>query len=320
MENKIWAYYINLSNHMWDDELSEPRGWYIDGAYTEKNGIDTPTWDEVVKYVAECGYNMLLVDVGDGMKYESRPEIAAPDAWDKDFLRKKIAEARALGLEVIPKLNFSCGHHTWLKKYRRMISTPEYYAAASDVIRECCEVFDNPRLFHLGMDEESASKPIHREMNIMRGERLWWHDCNFFFGEVEKYGARPWVWSDYYWHNTESFTKNMSRSVLQSNWFYARFKNYPEGDIANKRISSYEELDALGFDQVPCMSTCRGFDGAVDNCVQTLIHAKTKMADERVKGFLMAPWRNTIPLEVHYLKDAALRLADARRKIYPETL
>ena len=320
IKEKIWGYYINLSYHMWDDELSPPRGWYIDRAYTENNDTDVNTWDKVVRYAAECGYNTLLIDVGDGVRYETRPEISAPDAWDKDFFKKKLDEARALGLEPIPKLNFSCGHHTWLKKYRRMVSSPEYYAACSDLIGELCELFDSPRLFHLGLDEESAGPFKYREAVICRGEELWWHDCNFYFGEAEKHGARPWVWSDYYWHHSDSFAKNMSKNALQSNWYYARFTEFPEGDIRNKRISAYEELDALGFDQVPCVSTCRGFDGAIDNCYQTLYHAKNKLAEERVKGFLMAPWRPTKPLEEHYLKDAALRLYDARKRVYPETI
>ena len=44
------------------------------------------------------------------------------------------------------------------------------------------------------------------------------------------------------------------------------------------------------------------------------------MTDELTLGFMMAPWRNTVPLEEFYLKDAALRLYDARQKIMPESL
>lgn len=320
-DQKIWAYLIHLSDHMWDDENTEPRGWYIPQRYTENNNTDIEIWDKTVAYLAECKYNMLLVDVGDAIKYESRPEISAPDAWDKDFLKKKLDEARALGLEPIPKLNFSCGHHTWLKQYRRMVSTPEYYAAVADVIREVCEVFGYPRFIHFGMDEENWSgKAKLREIYITRSEYLWWHDMNFYFAQAEKYGAQPWVWSDDYWLYSEAFLKNMPKSVIQSNWFYGRFRVYEAGDKKNKRISTYEELDAEGYTQIPCMSTCRGYDGAEVNCFQTLTHAKLKMTDELTAGFMMAPWRHTIPIEEFYLKDAALRLYDARRKVYPETL
>ena len=134
----IWAYMLKLSHHMWDDETSPARGWYLKPQYTETNNTDIAVWDETVKYCAECGFNLILVDVGDGVRYESHPEISAPDAWDKDFLKKKLDEMRALGIEPIPKLNFSTGHDTWLKKYRRMISTDIYYAVCADLkIRKC---------------------------------------------------------------------------------------------------------------------------------------------------------------------------------------
>ncbi|MBQ7336452.1 MAG: Tat pathway signal protein [Clostridia bacterium] len=319
MNTKIWAYLIHLSYHMWDDENTPPRGWYGQPRYQENNNVSVETWDSVVRYLAECKYNTLVIDVGDAIKYESRPEISAPDAWDKAFLKKKLDEARALGLAPIPKLNFSCAHHTWLKKYRRMVSTPEYYAACADVIREVCEAFGYPRLIHLGMDEEDMGFTM-REAYHWRGEKLWWNDLYFYFNEAEKYGARPWVWSDYYWKHSEVFIKNMPKSVLQSNWYYAAFKNYPEGDLRNKRIATYEELDALGYEQIPCMSTCRGFDGAAENHFHTLTHAKRKLDERRVIGFMTAPWSATTALREFYLKDGALALFDARSRVYPETL
>jgi len=319
MNEKIWSYLIHLSTHMWDDEWTPARTWYSEPKYRENNEVDLNTWDSVIHYLAECQYNMLVIDVGDAMQYDSRPEISAPDAWSKDFLKQKLDEARALGLEPIPKLNFSCAHHTWLKQYRRMVSTPEYYAACADVIREVCEVFDHPRFIHLGMDEETFGFTL-RESTHMRSERLWFHDLNFYIAEAEKNGARAWIWADYFWKHSKSFGENVPKSVLLSNWFYQGFKDYPEGNIANKRIASYEELDALGYDQIPCMSTCRGFDGAASNHPDTLSHAKQKMSDERVIGFMTAPWANTRPDRAFYLKDGAQALYVARKKIYPETL
>lgn len=321
--NKIWSFLIHLSNHMWDDENTPPNGWYVNGAYTENNNVSIKAWDAMVDFLSEHKYNMLLIDVGDGIKFESRPEISAPDAWDKDFLKKKLDEARSKGLEVIPKLNFSCTHDTWLKKYRRMVGTPEYYAACADVIRETCEVFDNPRFIHLGMDEEqqAAATVTRLEAYVMRGEKLWWNDMFFYFREAEKYGATPWVWSDYYWNHSESFLKNMPKSAIQSNWFYQRFKTYyPADNIANKRINTYEELDKNGFKQIPCVSQCRGYDGARANSVQTMIHCKTHVNEDNLLGFMMAPWAYTNDDEVYYNKDGAIKFYRARETAYPETL
>ena len=69
-------------------------------------------------------------------------------------MKEEIARLKGLGLEPIPKLNFSACHDAWLKDYSRMIATPEYYKVCADVIHDTCEIFGNPRLFHLGWDEE----------------------------------------------------------------------------------------------------------------------------------------------------------------------
>lgn len=317
MANKfMWSYLIHLSTHMWADENSKQANWYFKTAYNENNEVDIDTWDKTVKFLAECQYNTLLIDVGDAIKYESHPEISAPDAWDKDFLKKKLDEIRALGMTPIPKLNFSAGHDTWLKKYRRMLSTPEYYRVCSDVIKEVCEVFDFPELFHIGFDEEVVRKQSHHEIIMVRGEVLWWHDFNFICKECEKNGARPWIWSDYYWDNKELFIKNMSKSVLQSNWFYGAFMDYAPDHIYHTRIEAYETFDKLGFDQVP---TCSSWQSAV-NTYQTVAFGKDKLNPELLKGYMTAPWMMTTRNHYYTLLDDAFRLYTAREELYPETL
>jgi hypothetical protein len=316
---KIWSFFMYLSNHMWEDETSCARGHYLSPRYEECNNVDLGVWDRTMSFLAERKYNMVLIDVGDGIKYESHPEISAPDAWDKDFLKKKLDEMRALGLEPIPKLNFSCAHFTWMKKYRKIVSTPEYYQFASDVIREVCEAFDHPRFIHLGLDEEKPGMATNRAAIHIRNTELWWHDAYFVFAEAEKNGARPWVWSDYFWDHPEIFAERMPKSVLQSNWYYNIIKDNHRADSGRHLMqSAYEKLDALGFDQVPCGSCCEGKGNF--NLFQTLALAKDKLDDDLLKGFLVVPWTRTEPDAEYFIYDNAHRLYAARQKLYPETL
>lgn len=321
MSNKMmWAYLIHLSMHMWEDETSKGRGLYVPKTYRETNDVDLRVWDSTVKYLGEHKYNTLLIDVGDAVKYERHPEISAPDAWDKDFFKKKLDEIRALGMTPIPKLNFSTCHDTWLKKYRRMVSTPEYYQVCADTIDEVAELFGNPELFHIGFDEEIFGHQRDYEMAIIRGEQLWWHDLNYIASLCEKNGARPWIWSDYYWHHKDLFIKNMSKEILQSNWFYDPIKEYTEADYERnfefRAVAAYSELDALGFDQVPTSSTWT----YSWNTYQTLALGKEKLDPARLKGFMTAPWFKTIELHEHRLLDDAYKLYHARCAHYPETL
>ncbi len=327
MSNKlIWAFFFQLSSHMWDDENTRSRGWYLPNAtppigsytpgmdYARNNYVDVELWDEMVDFCAERKYNMIVIDVGDGVKYDSHPEVSAPDAWDKDFLKKKLDEMRAKGIEPIPKLNFSACHHAWLGEYRRMVATPIYYKVCSDIIAEVCELFGNPRFMHLGLDEENAPNQAMREMTIVRHEDLWWHDVYFFFAECEKHGVRPWVWSDYYWAHPDLFVKNMPKSVLQSNWYYGRFQ---DSTASSSAVKTYVELDELGYEQVPSCSTW----STVVNPYQTVAHGKAKLSDKSLLGYMTIPWTYAHNRDVEFtLKDDAHRLYVARREIYPETL
>ena len=312
----MWAYLIHLSTHMWDDATTAPRGYYLDPLYVPENNVDLKVWDETIAALGEKKYNMVIVDVGDAVKYESHPEISAPDAWDKDFLKKKLDEIRALGMEPIPKLNFSCCHHTWLGPYNRMVSTPTYYRVCADLIQEVCELFDFPRLFHLGFDEEVPDPQKTYEKVIVRGEKLWWHDLFFFAKECEKHGARPWIWSDYFWDFPELFKKNMPKSILQSNWFYSTFQDWPKGHRYRTAIETYDILNELGYDQVPTGSTWSRHH----NLYQTVAYGKNRLDPSLLKGFMAAPWVFTTSVDRYTLLDDAERLYDARVRLYPETL
>ncbi len=287
MKEKIWAYYIPITAHDHNDGNGKRRWWYLNEDYKETNDIDYSVWDELVASAAEKRFNTLLVSIGDGIKYESHPEISSPDAVSKEFLKKKLDEARALGLTPVPKLNFSTEHHAWLKDYRRMVSSKPYRQMTVDLIDEVCELFDNPKYFHLGMDEEtSLDCEQWREAAIMRGENLMFEDFGIMFDACRKNGARPWVWSDYRWINPEIFERRMPRDVVQSNWFYSHFAEYPQGHFYNDAISSYEVLEKLGFDQIPTAST---YD-CNENPYETFAHIKKTVSDEHLLGFNDAPW------------------------------
>jgi len=312
----MWAYMVHLSNHWWDDPLSAPRGPYIEKAWKDENEIDLDVWDQVVKAAAEYKFNTLIIDVCDGIQYETHPEISAPDAWSKDFMKKKLDEIRALGITPIPKLNFSTCHDAWLKDYGRMVSTPKYYQVVADLIKEVCELFDYPRLFHLGMDEEDWKNQRYFEMVTIRGEQLWWHDLYFFFDECAKHGARPWVWSDYFWDHPDAFAKRMPKSVLQSNWFYRAFQDYDDDPRRKTILTTYEKLDKLGYDQIPTVSTIV----ERNNPFQTAMHCREVLNPDLVKGILTVPWIKTVEENKYIMLYDADALYQARKKVYPETL
>jgi hypothetical protein len=198
---------------------------------------------------------------------------------------------RKMGLEPIPKLNFATTHDTWMGEYSRMVSTRKYYEVCSDLIDEVIGIFDNPRFFHLGMDEETAGHQKTWNYTVIRQNDLWWGDLYFLISEVEKQNVRPWIWSDYAWHNPDVFFRKMPKSVLQSNWYYDGFsQNDFETENSKTYLGLYEKLEAHGYDQIPTGSNHS--DDA--NMEATADYCKKVIDSSRLYGFMTAPWRPTL--------------------------
>jgi hypothetical protein len=299
----IWANLIHLSFNMWCDR--ECNEWGLEHVVGKPYmRFDQDLWVELKSRMRDAGMNMVVIDLGDGVKYNSHPELAVSGAWEVDQLKEELVKLREMGLEPIPKLNFSSTHDLWMGPYSRCLSTPVYYEVCSDLIKEVCSIFDKPRFFHLGMDEETWEHQQFYEYVVVRQYDLWWHDFLKLVDSVEAAGSKAWIWSDYIWHHPELFAERMPKSVLQSNWYY--------GDEFNEGINyvkAYNDLDTQGFDQIPTGSnwsfpTC--FERTVEYCSKTI-------AQDKLKGFLQTIWRPTLPVcrEVHL---AAIDQVEKARK------
>jgi hypothetical protein len=277
----IWAYLIHLSYNMWSDRKLEGHPYYH---YQPQLRFDDALWEELLPRLRDAGVNMLVIDVGDGVQFESHPEIPVKNAWPKSRMRDEAARLREMGIEPIPKLNFSTCHDLWLGPYARMVSTPQYYTVVRDLIAETIEMFDTPRLFHLGMDEEALVHQRHFEYVVLRQYDLWWRDFQFLLDQLKPKNVRPWIWADNVWVRPEEFVARMPRDVLQSNWYY--------GSVFDERteVKAYDLLEQAGFDQVPTFSNWE----TPENVYNTVRYCREHIAPEHLQGFLHAPWRPTL--------------------------
>ncbi len=279
----IWACLLHLSFNMWEDNISSYKPFR---GYRPELELSETLWADSLRKMAESGLNMVLIDLGDAVRYDSHPEIAVKNAWTPTRLYDELDKIRKLGLEPIPKLNFSTTHDAWLGPYERMVSTPEYYKVCSNLIAEVTELFDNPRFFHLGMDEEKAKYQDHYRYVSLRQGDLWWGDFYYLLGEVEKNGSRAWIWSDYMWDHPEVFFKKMPKSVVQSNWYYSE-----EIDTSNRGVKAYEQLEEKGYDQIPTGSYHTNNPKSIENTVK---YCSEKIKSDKLMGFLQTIWMPTI--------------------------
>ena len=261
-------------------------------------------WRKSIDHMAAKKMNLVFIDLGEGLFYPSHPELAVTGTWSVAKMRGELARIRALGMEPIPKLNFSTCHDAWLKNYHRMVSTSKYYKVVADVIADTCKIFDNPALFHIGFDEEvPVAGKAHFHAAYRQGD-LWWHDLFYTISQVERNGARAVMWSDKICDGRESFLKRMPKSVLLSPWYYgtnfseeklkwdaAYEKKTGTWDVQRNLTASLVVLNDAGYDLMPCTS-----NWSKDEAAEALVaFCRTRLDQNRLKGIYTAPWKFTIP-------------------------
>ena len=312
----IWSYLAHFGVNSWRDvplETQDPNmeEKWLTRCCADHVRFDEPSWQRISAALAKAGCNQIIIDLAEIVVYPSHPELAVKGSWSVERLRAEIARLRGMGFEVIPKMNFSACHDTWLKTYHRMVSTKKYYQVCEDLIKDAAEIFDHPRFFHLGYDEETASHQAKHLFAVCRQGDLWWHDFLWFAKVTEKTGCRPWIWSDYCWNHKDEFMKRMPKSVLQSNWYYgAEFDVSKLKESRRPYVEAYEWLDKAGFDQVPT-----GSNWSCDtNFADTVKFCDAKCQKDLIKGYMMAPWTRTFAIHEEKSMQAIAQMGDVIRK------
>jgi len=317
-QEKIRACLCHLGYNMWADpeEKDGVRGFYYGSpaevAATPRLRFRRETWDKIVSMLCGAGCNMIVLDIGEGIRFDCAPELAAEDAWTKEEMKAELSRLRSLGFEVIPKLNFSTCHDEWLGIYSRMVSTPPYYEIVKKLISETAELFDRPRFFHIGMDEEGMGCQKKFNMVVIRQGELWWHDFNYICDCVREAGCRPWMWADYLFDHEEEFLARMPKDVLMSYWYYGNFpgddtvKQVHTQGYAEKCVRCYELLHQHGFEQIPGTSNW----DITGNLRSTVKFCEEKCSGKRLLGYLQTVWYATAPENLPKYEEAIGELAE----------
>ena len=264
--------------------------------------FDYETWKELTAHMAEKGLNAVVIDMGEAVKLPRHPELAVSDSWETDRFVKELDRLRGLGLEPIPKFNFSTTHDAWLKDCGHQVSTPKYYEVCADIVKDAYEIFGKPRLIHIGYEEEFGDKRA-------RTDEMWWHDLHFLVDKVEALGARAWTWTDYpAWRPRERFIEQMPKSVLQSAWWYPEMVDLitcPDPRMFIK-AGLFADLEKMGYDQVPC-----GGNYCTDkNMAEIVKLGDAVVKDGRLKGYLTTTWKATVAKHRKALFSAVDQMAE----------
>ncbi len=250
--------------------------------FSDRLRFDKPVFDEAILLMARLKMNLVILDIGDALKYRSHPEIAVRGALTPTQLRRLLKECRDLGVEPIPKLNFATTHDAWLKEYGKIVGTEDYYEICEDLITELIDLFDGPRFFHIGMDEETIhhSRGLLHEHIVLRTGKAWLDAVKRLDRIVREAGARTWMWGDPLWPDREGPRPQIPRWILLSDWNYSKRKTFP----------TCLEIQKLGYENIPA-----GANWTEDENIALLTQfTAKKLNPKKNPGMMMTTWNPTI--------------------------
>ena len=326
---KMWGLLVHLSNSEWRIKY-------------DRLNFDDEVWEYIKNESQKIGINTIVLDVGDGVRFDSHPEICAENAWSKQRVREEVENCRQKGISLIPKLNFAAIHDIWLGDYHRMVSSPIYYKVCADLIKEVYDIFDSPEYIHIGMDEEHIRNMEKSELVICRQGELYWHDIRFFMDTVKETGAKVWMWADPLIDFTEGYREHISPDeAILSPWYYSAYKkeHYTEIATASDVVQIYYREDKYtslgikyveedphlvnfrqvavdvatdGYKYIPCCSSISNKYNSED----LLDYYKTNVNDEQILGYITAPWVFTTKDCLPDFERTFAEFKAAKEKIY----
>jgi hypothetical protein len=185
---------------------------------------------ELVELLAAEGFNLLVVDCADGVRYRSHPELGRRYTVAMKELRRVARACHRAGIDVCPKLNFAKSgrhqHNMWMRPYghgRFWIDEPEkYWQVAADLVCELTRVCEPEGFFHAGMDEDHY-RSTAQYVDAVRTLR----------SIVGAHGLRTVIWNDschsgirsaaqVHAEKCRAAEKGIPRDVVQVPWCYER--------------------------------------------------------------------------------------------------
>ena len=317
-EKKMWAFLLQLGNNMWGKpgDIS-PHPLEDEESYHDYVYSDREIWRKVTEYLPKCGFNTIVIDIGEALKLDSHPELAVPGSWEKQKFVEELERLRGLGLTPIPKYNFSTSHNAWMQEYGDMVGTEIYKNFCDDIVREVIEVFDKPEFFHLGFNDENSTYQQYYPIKIVRtwGEKM--EDAVRLFNICLEQGVRPWIWADVDtvkgFGGKERFCKYIPKEVLVSN-LTKKLVIRMDGEEDAPQTKQYRELADWGYEQIP---TCYRWQWML-NEKETMRYCQDYVAEGSIQGYMTAPW---LPVRPEYY-EGILYVADmfchAKKTIYSD--
>ncbi len=194
-----------------------------------------PYLEKWLRQLALLGYDTIIWEVENNIKWDTCPECASPDAFTKDEFREILALCRSLDLEPVPLFQ-TIGHAEYVlkhDKYKHLAELPDridqYCPRHGDLmpflhewIDEYLELFEPIEYFHLGADEAwtlgscPKCKQYAKEHSL---SALYVDHVNAVAAPLVRRGVTPVIWADMLLHYYEALD-SLSRDIVLFDWQY----------------------------------------------------------------------------------------------------
>ena len=225
---------------------------------------------KVLRSAAARGYNAILWEIEDKVKWETCPECVHPEAFTKAEFKAILAEAKRLGLAPIPLFQtfghaeyvlMRGRHPEWMEKRAELsscycVSKPEVRAFQKRMIHEYLDLFGpDVKEFHLGGDEAYTfgTCPVCSKRGRMD---LYAEHLKDVSSEIVAKGIHPGVWCDMILGE-----KNKAETAKIPRTFTIWFWDYSYNGKNKLRWTGFESLKELGFRIFLCPSSNSAGDG-----------------------------------------------------------
>jgi len=167
-----------------------------DGGYKTEVFFDKDTFEKIIDEAKGFGFDTVMLNLGEGIVYDSHPEIAIKGSMPKAEFKKYLDKIKALGMKIAPMLDFSAVRNAWMGEYCTTAGSLLYKDVCCDLLREVLELFEGPELCHLGFEAETYEKQSRNPVITKRRYETLYRDMNALFDICNEFGTRPIIWVD----------------------------------------------------------------------------------------------------------------------------
>lgn len=184
-------------------------------------------FDFVENDLAPAGINTLVVRVNWAYDFESRPELADPDGWNRVLAGRLAALCREKGIRLVPLINL-LGHQSWHGKAGKLLQVypqfdekprvklpenyvwpnpdrlycksycpnhPEVHDVVFDCVDEVVEAFGATD-FHAGLDEVfDLADTDWSALRRLDPAEVFAGEVNRIAAHLRRKGVRLWMWA-----------------------------------------------------------------------------------------------------------------------------